>query len=307
MPVSAHELKRRVFEPLSFIVEGLIPTGLAVLAGSPKVGKSWLSLDIALSTARGVGCLGERSCTKGAVLYLALEDSDRRLQSRLERMLGMGPVWPRNLYFETVWPRVDEGGLERLRHWVETTADARLIVIDVFEKFRSLSGRSGGYQSEYAALSPLFELAREAGIGIVLVHHLRKSGGDAFDRITGSAGFVGVPDTILVLDKGRGGTRLLARGRDIEETVLDVAFDMQSMSWRVVQPRAALSAYPERDRVQSLLAESGVPLTPLDIAQRLEQSPTAIRALLSRMYRGGEIEKVGLGRYVSRRRHDDAA
>lgn len=59
MPVSAHELKRRVFEPLQFIVEGLIPTGLTALAGSPKVGKSWLSLDIALSTARGIGCLGE--------------------------------------------------------------------------------------------------------------------------------------------------------------------------------------------------------------------------------------------------------
>lgn len=306
--MSAHELKRQVFKPLQFIVDGLIPTGLSILAGSPKVGKSWLSLDIALSTARGVGCLGERSCPKGAVLYLALEDSDRRLQARLEQMLGTGPAWPRNLYFETSWKRADAGGLEQLRHWVETTAGARLIVIDVFEKFRTLSGRSGGYQREYVELGPLHDLARETGIGIVLVHHLRKSGGgDPFERITGSSGFVGVPDTIIVLDKGRAGTRLLARGRDIDESVLDVSFDRQSMTWRVADPRAAVSAYPERDRVLALLAESTSPLTPLEIAKRLERSHAAIRALVSRMSKAGEIEKVGTGRYVGRLRQEDAA
>lgn len=242
------------------------------------------------------------------MLYLALEDSDRRLHGRLERMLEMGPAWPRNLYFETTWMRADDGGLDRLRHWVEATAEARLVVIDVFEKFRSLTGRSGGYQREYIELSPLLDLARETGIGIIMVHHLRKSGGgDPFERITGSSGFVGVPDTILVLDKGRGGTRLLARGRDIEEAGYDVEFDTSSMSWRMVKRRATISAYPERDLVQSLLAESSVPMTPLEIAQRLEQSHTGVRALLSRMYKAGEIEKVGTGRYISRHRREDAA
>ena len=89
-PFSAHELKGRDFAPLQFVVDGLIPLGLTVLAGAPKVGKSWLSLDIALSVARGNAVPDENAhrCAKGAVLYLALEDNDRRLRGRLEQLLG---------------------------------------------------------------------------------------------------------------------------------------------------------------------------------------------------------------------------
>ena len=146
-PVSADALKSRQFGPLQFIVEGLIPVGLTILAGAPKARKSWLALDIALSVARGVACLDARKhpCPKGAVLYLALEDSERRLQDRIAQMLGQGSVWPNNLFFETSWPRLDADGLPRLRDWIEATPEARLIVIDVFQKFRSATGAQAGY------------------------------------------------------------------------------------------------------------------------------------------------------------------
>lgn len=128
-PFSAHQLKKIVFEPLDFVVQGLVPTGLTILAGLPKAGKSWLSLDMALSVSRGVGCLGERMCPKGEVLYLGLEDSDRRLQMRLEQMLGRGPAWPRGLFFKTDWPRADEGGVDLLRCWVAEATNPRLVII----------------------------------------------------------------------------------------------------------------------------------------------------------------------------------
>ena len=299
--LSAHDLKARPFAPLQFIVEGLIPKGLTVLAGAPKVRKSWLALDIALSVARGVACLDERRnhCPKGAVLYLALEDSERRLKVRIEQMLGLEQPWPANLYLETSWPRADADGLPRLRAWIDATPDARLIVIDVFQKFRSVSGAQTGYQKDYADLTELLNLAREKDVGILLVHHLRKSGGgDPFERMTGSTGILGVPDTLLVLDKGRGGTCLRGQARDLEELAIELAFDDQAKRWRVAKPRPVIATHPERDRIVALLSCSASSLSPQDIAAATGQGNDSIRQLLKTMLDAGEIGKVGRGRYV---------
>ena len=84
---TAAELRLKTFPPLKFIVPGLIVEGLVILAGKPKVRKSWMALDIALAVAAGRFCLGDRKCQQGNVLYLALEDGDRRLQRRITKLL----------------------------------------------------------------------------------------------------------------------------------------------------------------------------------------------------------------------------
>lgn len=301
-PVSADVLKGRQFAPLKFIVDGLIPTGLTILAGAPKARKSWLALDIALSVARGVPCLDERkhNCPRGTVLYLALEDSERRLKDRIGQMLGQAPIWPENLFFETGWPRMDADALPRLRQWVEETPEARLIIIDVFQKIRSGNGAQAGYAKDYDDLTALQTFARDKDIGILLIHHLRKSGGEPFERMTGSTGLQGVSDTLIVLDKGRGGTRLLARGRDTEETEQEVTFDNLAKRWRLAPPRAAVSAHPERDRIAALLAGSPKPLSPRDIEEATGQAADAVRQLLKTMVDAGEIVRVARGWYIGR-------
>ena len=298
-PFSAHELKGWDFAPLQFVVDGLVPLGLTVLAGAPKVGKSWLSLDIALSVARGTAVLDENvhRCVKGAVLYLALEDSERRLRGRLEQLLGTGPDWPRNLFFETEWPGMHADGLERLDQWIAATEGARLIVIDVFQKFRSI-GLQAGYEQDYRDLTKLLDLARHTQIGIILVHHLRKSGGgDPFERITGSAGFLGVPDTNIVLDKGRGGTRLLAQGRDIEEISREIVFDPLARVWRLARPRAVVR-HPERDRIRAILQASPSPMGAIAIAAQTGQTANAVSKMLGEMFGDGEVVKAGWGLYA---------
>ncbi|AMJ59927.1 AAA family ATPase [Bosea sp. PAMC 26642] len=300
-PISANQLKARSFAPLKFVVEGLVPTGLTVLAGEPKAKKSWLALDIALSVARGEACLDKRKnlCPKGAVLYLALEDSQRRIKDRIALMLGGSQEWPANLFFETDWPRMDADGLLRIRRWIEGTPEARLVIIDVFQKVRSRAGGRGGYNKDYDDITELQKLAMEKEIGILLIHHLRKSGGDPFDRITGSSGFQGASDTLIVLDRGRGGTRLLARGRDIEEIAQELAFDDLAKHWRLAQPRAVVSTHPERDRIVQLLAASRTPLSSRDIEKATGQTNDAVRQLLKKMVDAGEIARVARGHYVS--------
>ena len=101
---SAADLQGRVFPPIKWIVPDILPEGLTLLAGKPKLGKSWLALDIAVAVASGGSVLG-RECEPGPVLCLALEDNQRRLQRRLQRVAG-STSWPRDLEFHTEWSRL---------------------------------------------------------------------------------------------------------------------------------------------------------------------------------------------------------
>ena len=91
-----------------FIVEGLLPEGLHILAGSPKVGKSWLALWICLQVSKGEPVWGLPTA-HGTALYLCLEDSYARIQNRLFQLAEDAP---NTLHFANLSGRIG-GGLER--------------------------------------------------------------------------------------------------------------------------------------------------------------------------------------------------
>ena len=84
---SAAELQTMTFQPLKFLLPGLVPEGASLLVSRPKLGKSWFVLDIAIAIAAGRFTLGQRKPVQGDVLYLALEDGPRRLQRRISKLL----------------------------------------------------------------------------------------------------------------------------------------------------------------------------------------------------------------------------
>src|SRR4029078_290665 len=95
----------------------------------------------------------------GDVLLLALEDTRRRLQSRLETMLGEN-IAPDRLHIATQWPRADEGGLTELENWISSHPDTRLIVIDTWPRFRPRRTKSkDAFQDDYQDASQLKELS----------------------------------------------------------------------------------------------------------------------------------------------------
>lgn len=55
---SCEEIMTTVYKPIEFVIDGLLAQGLYILAGAPKVGKSWLALDMCLSIAKGESVLG---------------------------------------------------------------------------------------------------------------------------------------------------------------------------------------------------------------------------------------------------------
>ena len=216
---TANELQATDFPPLKFLVEGLITEGLTLLAGKPKMGKSWMALDIAMSVAIGCEALGNRPCEKGVALYCALEDNPRRLRRRMLHNYGDQINWPVDFHFATQMNRLDEGGFEDLEDWISEHQPS-LIILDTLARMKPTSKGKNEYEADYAALLPLQELAGKHGISIIVIHHLRKmTGDDPLDMVSGTTGLTGAVDNVLVLDRKSDGVTLYGRGREMETSI----------------------------------------------------------------------------------------
>jgi len=225
---SVSELYEAEFKDPIWTVDELIPTGLVSLAGHPKIGKSWLSLQLAAAVASGGKFLG-RPTNKGKVLYLAFEDPPKRLKARLKSQRIPKDT---QIIFKTEYRLMNEGGLDDLYIDIESE-NYKLVVIDTF-------GRSMGmievkdYAENVMALSPLQKLANRKGLTMLLVDHHSKLGSDnpILDLI-GSIGKAGTFDTLIGLyrERGKAGAKLVIIGRDQEDKDLSIEWDGLLCSW----------------------------------------------------------------------------
>jgi hypothetical protein len=301
---TAADLQYKVFPPIKWIVPGYICEGTTIFAGRPKIGKSWLVLDAAIAVATGGTCLGGIKCEQGDVLYLALEDNERRLKSRLDRLMPYmfpRPRWPTALCLETEWPRADFGGLAKIEAWLDEHPNARLVIIDVLAMFRPLqNARQNAYEQDYAAIKSLQAITSKRNVGLVVVTHVRKAAsesGDPFERVSGTMGQTGGADAALIIDRTSKGAVLYARGRDIEEIESAVMFDKLTCKWRVLGEAAEVRRSSERESILAILAEADEPLTPSKIAALANMPRGNVDRLLGKMFKEGEVEKTGRGLY----------
>ncbi|WP_395661672.1 AAA family ATPase [Aestuariivirga sp.] len=300
---SAKELGAMQFPPIKWIVPDVLPEGATILAGKPKLGKSWMALDIALAVARGNYCLGDRLCPQGDVLYLALEDNRRRLQSRIDRVsvAGSAEPFPERLDFATEWPRCDAGGVEAIRAWAASRPDPRLVVIDVLAMFKPTRGnQETGYEHDYSAVKAVQELAGDLGLGVLIVHHVRKGIGesDPFEKVSGTLGLTGAADTALILDRDGNGISLYGRGRDISEFEKAIAFSKDACRWTLQGDASEVRRTDERGTILDILLEATEPLSPKDIAVASGMARNSVDQLLYKMGKSGEALKAERGRYV---------
>jgi hypothetical protein len=296
----AADLQYKTFDPLRWIVPQYLPEGCSLLAGRPKIGKSWLGLDIAVGVSDGGECLGQ-PCEQGDVLGLFLEDSDRRLQRRLTTMLGYDKVkWPERLTYATGWPLLSDGGLDWIREWIDKARKPRLIVVDILERVRQRaagSDKKSQYSADYEALVALQELSTEAKLSILVLHHQRKLGADDLvDTVSGTLGIGGAVDTVLILGNDPFGKFLYGRGRDLEE--FSISFEQnERLRWRVLGQRLTAQASPERDAIISALSKSGKPMTVQEITKAVGGNRNNVKQLLSKMHFEGAVVRVATGVY----------
>jgi hypothetical protein len=302
---TAAELRLKTFPPLKFIVPGLIVEGLVILAGKPKVRKSWMALDIALAVAAGRFCLGDRKCQQGDVLYLALEDGDRRLQRRITKLLPtFGGEWPETFNYATQWPRADQEGVEKIEGWCHNHPGARLVVIDVHARFRApINGRANAYAEDYLSLARLQELAVKRAITILVIHHTRKGESeDPVEEISGTLGLSGSADAFLVLKRTGSGITLSGRGRDSEDVNLAVQFNDATCRWTILGDATEVHRSDQRASVLAALQDG--PPEGLNVHEIMAEadirSRDAADKLLQRMAKAAEIRRCGRGKYALR-------
>jgi RecA-family ATPase len=302
-PLNGEALKTMTFAPIKYVVPGIIVEGLTLLAGKPKIGKSWLALHAAVAVARGGFTLGELHCIEGDVLYCALEDNARRLQSRLTKLLGMTTWNLQRLDFYTELPRLAEGGLATLEDWIKSKPQPWLIVVDVLAMVRPQKKKDQtNYDADYAAVLELRQLALKYNIAIVVICHLRKADSDdAFDTVSGTLGLTGAPDTILVIKRDASGTFVLhGRGRDLVEIEKAATFDADTCIWRIAGDASAVRRTGERASVLQAIEEASEPLTPSDVAAATGMRVANVKFLLRKLMEEGAVERVGYGKYRTR-------
>lgn len=189
---SARELSEMELPPIRHVVEGLLPMGMGVLVAKPKLGKSWMVLDLCLAVAQGEPFLGFPTRQHGT-LYLALEDGKSRMQTRLRRLLEGRPA-PANMHVMFQAQRLGEGLLETLGEYLDANPDIHLVCIDTLSKIKPKAKPfENAYDADYDYMGRLKAFADSRGICVLLVHHTRKSKNpeDSFDNINGSTGILG--------------------------------------------------------------------------------------------------------------------
>jgi len=216
------------------IVESLVPQGLHILGGAPKIGKSWLTLWLCLQIAQGEP-VWNLPTERGDTLYLCLEDSFVRVQNRL---LDFTEDAPDTIHFATMSETIAGGLVKQIESFLAEHPQTNFIAIDTLQRVRDAAGEANAYANDYREVNVLKSLADKHRIAILLIHHLRKQADDdPLNMISGTTGLTGAVDGIYVLkkDKRTGNTaKFIATGRDIEQREFTLEFESDSHLWNLV-------------------------------------------------------------------------
>lgn len=297
------------FPPLRYAIPELLPEGFTLLAGSPKVGKSWLVLDMLLSVAGAGKALSSIPVLEPRpVLYLTLEDGERRLQDRCRKVLDGRPV-PANFHFMTRCDHVHS----TISAWLERFPGA-IIVLDTLGKVMedTRQGESP-YQRDYRIAGEFKRHCdRHDGVSLLVVHHDRKlAASDFVQSVSGTNGIAGAADTVMILNRDRNSDDGLLKvtGRDVLEA--EYALSRSGPVWRL-QGGSLDSARQAADTVRNSMKVSGLGDRTRDILDRVKASPEGItarqiddalgidnaRTYLARLSGQGLIDRCGRGIYV---------
>ena len=284
--MTLNELYETTYSSRPPIIGGLLYPGTYLLAGAPKVGKSFLVAQLAFHISTGQPLWGF-PVQKSTVLYLALEDDYRRLQDRMFRMFGVEST--EHLHFATCAKQVGSGLEEQLEMFLREHPDIRLIIIDTLQKVRELGGEAYSYAGDYEIVGKLKTFADKHGICLLLVHHTRKQPAtDKFEMISGTTGLLGCADGAFLLQKERGTTMngtLDVVGRDQGEQKLHLVRDREHLYWNLDHMEAEVCEAPPDpllEKINTIISSTwvGSPTDLVDLLE-LEQKPNALSRYLN--------------------------
>ena len=295
------ELMRKQIAPTRWYVDGMFAEGLTLLAAKAKKGKSTLMLHISACVADGKEALGHFDTTKGEVLYLALEDNERRMQRRMRKML-QGQAVPDGLWLVYRWLPFDMGGLQALGEWLDEHTAVKMVVVDTFEHVRPKRKIANGtYGDDYASVKEIQRFASERRIAAVIIHHLRKAAAeDPFDEINASMGLLSGVDNALVMRPVNGLMEMARRGRDFDDdSTIALKGDKRTLLWSWQGNAEEIQRSETRKAILECLKGQADGLLPIQITEFTDLRGTTVRQQLFKLLREthSPITKDEKGRY----------
>ena len=227
--VSLTELYDTVYRSRIPVIENLLYTGAYILAGAPKIGKSFLVAQFAHHVSTGQPIWEYEIKQPGTVLYLALEDD----YQRLARMFGVESAG--ELFFAVSAKQVGNGLDEQLAFFLREHPSTRLVIVDTLQKVREMSGDAYSYAGDYEIISRLKAFGEQNGVCVLIVHHTRKQpAGDSFETISGTTGLLGCADGAILMQKEKRTDNKAALdivGRDQPDQKIHLIRDEVTLQW----------------------------------------------------------------------------
>lgn len=278
------------FPPPQFLLPDLLPVGLTILAGRPKIGKSWLAMQIAAAVGTGSTLFG-RTAQQGPVLYLALEDTPGRIKDRGQKQ---GIPETATIIFHMDWAPLSRNGMVDLV--MAAYSGYRLIIIDTFN--RTLDNADPMDTKEMTLLfSELQRLAGQHNLAILLIDHHRKPGlynSDLIDDVFGSTAKAGIVDAVWGLYKQRSDISAVLKvtGRDICEQELNLSWDASHCLWQI-QDAYESTKFEQTQRQKEILAalDDSNSLTLSDVAIKTGQNRSNCLRRLQMLVQNGDIQR----------------
>jgi AAA domain-containing protein/winged helix-turn-helix DNA-binding protein len=276
-----------------------------LIANKPKKGKTVLNMNIALDIALGEPVLGHFAVPNPVdALYLALEESPRRMKRRIRQMLDPDVSAPVRLRICYHWPTIDAGAVEELDRFLEAHPAIGIVFIDTLTALLGPgAGSRKGYLAEYHALRPLFELARRRAIAIVVIYHTRKAdapAGDPLDAINATNGLSAAVDNCLILARVGGITQMARVGRDYddEDETLALTRNAERLRWVYEGPADQVRMAQSQKAILAALEKSTTRLSPKELASVTGLPESTVRGTVRRMVDAGVLNPpTGRGLY----------
>ena len=303
------QLYKMKLPPVKWVIRDLLPEGLTILAGAPKVGKSWLAQSLSLSVASGRNALGHFPANQGQALHLALEDTAQRFQDRMKRLNHDSPIDElANAHFARNWECLPDA-IKSFQEWISAHEKPRLIVIDTFQKIRSRAANrseDNAYARDYVEVGLLHQLAARNNISILLVHHKRKAASDdPFNGVSGSSGITGAADAIWLFekpDRERMVAKLFISGRDIPDRKYALAWNDGTGfgGWKYVIESDDGDSKDSEQNVKLAMAQIGRPASVSEICLGSGVQQRQVYRILEKLKLSGHVARAtGLaGKYI---------
>jgi DNA-binding CsgD family transcriptional regulator/archaellum biogenesis ATPase FlaH len=292
------DLMKKVFPTETWLVDSLITAGLTVITGASKIGKSWLCLQLTTALDQGGYFLGTLQTSKSDCLYCALEDTQKRIQKRIEKQ-GIPAFNGSRL--ETVRRNTAE-----LRAFLKSNPQYRVVIIDTLQKFLGIRDMND-YSQTVDGLSALKAIADDLNRALIVIHHNRKGAdldGDHMESALGSTGINATADCTLTMTRKRGTSEaaLKATGRDIVDTSFTLSWDADICSWSVTGQGALRPTLTEaQQQIIDLLESEARNWTTKEIADGLGKTRPAVSNLLKKLMETGHVENLIYGQWRAKR------